>query len=87
MCAEIFFRFILKAEDITMIHSNESPFLQKPDYVVCTCMGVMCSEIEDAIDQGCTTFESLSDRLMVGTGCNSCVAEIEDMLVRKVAQK
>lgn len=53
---------------------------QRPDYVVCTCMGVMYQEIVTAISQGNTTFEQLSDKLLVGTGCNSCVPEIQEML-------
>lgn len=58
----------------------KSPLEQKPDYLVCTCMGVMASEIRDAIEQGNTTFEELSEVLMVGTGCNSCVPEVCDIL-------
>jgi assimilatory nitrate reductase catalytic subunit len=48
----------------------------KPDYLVCTCMGVMYSEIIQALDQGCKTLEELSDQLMVMTGCSSCKEEI-----------
>ena len=53
---------------------------QKPDYLVCTCMGVMYLEICAAIHEGCTDFESLKDRLLVGTGCNSCVPEVLQIL-------
>lgn len=53
---------------------------QKPDYLVCTCMGVMYSEICQAIKEGCHTFEALRDKLLVGTGCNSCVSEIQDIV-------
>jgi bacterioferritin-associated ferredoxin len=52
----------------------------KPDYLVCACMGVMYSEICAAIDAGDTTFAALSDKLMVGLGCSSCVQEIKDIL-------
>ena len=62
----------------------QSPLEQKPDYLICTCMGVMYSEIIEAIAQGDTTFDALQDRLMVGTGCNSCVAEIEEILEKEV---
>jgi bacterioferritin-associated ferredoxin len=51
----------------------KSPLEQKPDYVVCICWGVMYSEIVDAIKDGCHDFESLQERLMVGTGCSTCV--------------
>ena len=50
------------------------------DYLICTCMGVMYSEICDAIDNGAHTFQDLSERLGVGTGCSSCVAEIGQIL-------
>lgn len=54
------------------------------DYLVCTCMGVMKSEILEAIDSGLTTFDELSDELGVGTGCSSCVEEVQQMLAQKV---
>ncbi len=53
---------------------------QKPDYLVCTCMGVMASDIRQAIKEGCHDFESLSEVLMVGTGCSSCVDEVLELL-------
>ncbi len=57
-----------------------SPLHQKPDYLVCTCMGVMASEIREAIEKGYNTFEALSELLMVGTGCSSCVPEVNELL-------
>lgn len=57
-----------------------SPLLQKPDYLVCTCMGVMYSDICEAIKSGMDTFEALSDALGVGTGCSSCVQEVHEIL-------
>lgn len=59
---------------------------QKDDYLVCTCMGVMCSEIEQAIDAGADTFDALSDELMIGTGCTSCVDEVQQILEEKRKQ-
>jgi bacterioferritin-associated ferredoxin len=52
----------------------------KNDYVVCTCMGVLKSEIIDSISKGDTTYEKLQDSLGVGTGCSSCVQEVHDIL-------
>jgi bacterioferritin-associated ferredoxin len=54
------------------------------DYLVCTCMGVMRSEILAAIDDGAHTFEELSQLLGVGTGCSSCVAEVHQILQSKL---
>ena len=53
---------------------------QKPDYLVCTFMGVMASEIRQAIEDGAEDFEALSEILMVGTGCSSCVEEVMQIL-------
>lgn len=65
---------------------NEPKNCQKPsnDYLVCTCMGVMYSDICDAICKGCTDFQALSDKLGVGTGCSSCVAEVNEILTQEV---
>lgn len=61
-----------------------SPLEKMPDYLVCACMCVMYSEIVEAIDSGCKTFDDLSSSLLVGTGCNSCVAEIKQIVKEKV---
>ncbi|MBP6891967.1 (2Fe-2S)-binding protein [Candidatus Babeliales bacterium] len=53
------------------------------DHLVCICMGVMRSEIEQAIDDGDDTFEALSERLGVGTGCSSCIPEVKQILESK----
>lgn len=60
--------------------SNKSPLVQRPDYLVCTCMGVMYYDIVAAIHIGNTTYQALQDNLMVGTGCSSCVQEVKDIL-------
>ena len=52
----------------------------RPDYLVCTCMGVMYSDICKAIKDGNTTFESLEEMLMIGSGCSSCVEEVHEIL-------
>ncbi len=59
---------------------NKSPLLERPDYLVCTCMEVMCSQIVEAIKGGATTYQELSDQLGVGTGCSSCVDEVKEIL-------
>ncbi len=53
---------------------------QKPDYLVCTCMGVMYLEICQAIEDGARDFEALSELLAAGTGCTSCVDEVKHIL-------
>lgn len=68
---------------------EKSLLSQRPDYLVCTCMEVMYSQIVDAIEQGCNTFEELSDMLGVGTGCSSCVEEVYEILkeIKEVSKK
>lgn len=57
-----------------------------PDYVVCTCMGVMYSEIVDAIEKGARSVEALSDLLMTSTGCSSCLPEVKEILRDKAGK-
>lgn len=52
----------------------------KNDHLVCVCMGVMQSDICDAIDRGHDTFDKLQQKLEVGTGCSSCIAEVNDLV-------
>lgn len=58
----------------------KSPLLQRPDYLVCTCMGVMYSDILAAIAEGDDSYEKLQESLLVGTGCNSCVEEVKEIV-------
>jgi len=53
---------------------------EREDYLVCTCMEVMYSQIIESILNGSDTFEKLSDELGVGTGCSSCVDEVHEIL-------
>lgn len=65
----------------------KSPLELKPDYLVCICMDVMRSQIEQAIQLGCQDFKSLSQALGVGTGCNSCVEEVQEILLETMKNK
>lgn len=66
---------------------NESPLLKRPDYLVCTCMEVMYSQIVESIKNGVDTYEKLSDELGVGTGCSSCVDEVYFILEEEKRDK
>lgn len=61
----------------------KSPLLSRPDYLVCTCMAVMHSDIIKAIQEGDVTYELLQEKLLVGTGCNSCVEEVKMILAEE----
>ena len=64
----------------------KSPLTNRPDYLVCTCFGVMYSEICDAINNGSKSFESLQESLMIGTGCSSCVDEVHEILQQELSK-
>lgn len=69
------------------MRDSKSPLAQRPDYLVCTCLGVMYSDIVQTIQEGADTYQKLQDILLVGTGCNSCVAEVKDILSEELNQK
>lgn len=69
------------------MNDYKSPLEEKPDYLVCTCWGVMYTEIVQAIREGCKDFASLQEKLMVGTGCSSCVEEVYEILREYTLQK
>ncbi|NBQ16796.1 (2Fe-2S)-binding protein [bacterium] len=52
------------------------------DYIVCTCMEVTYLQIIEEIKNGSDSLKKLSKSLGVGTGCSSCVDEIEEMLIQ-----
>ena len=43
--------------------TKPSPLLQRPDYLVCTCMGVMYTGIIQAIENGADSYQKLQDTL------------------------
>ncbi len=68
-----------------ILHEKPEEKLQEitEDYVICTCMEVMYSQIIEEINNGSDTFKKLSKSLGVGTGCSSCVDEIEEIVMKK----
>lgn len=69
------------------MNEMQSPLEQKPDYLVCICYGVMYSEIVQAIKDGARDFDALQEKLMVGTGCSSCIEEIHAILQEEASDK
>jgi len=47
-------------------------------------MGVMYSDICSSIKNGCRTYQAISDELLVGTGCSSCVEEVKEILKNEI---
>jgi len=50
-------------------------------------MGVMHSDIVQAIENGSDSYQKLQDVLLVGTGCNSCVPEVFSILDEVTGKK
>ena len=65
---------------------SDSPLLKRPDYLVCTCMEVMYSQIVESIHNGSDTYQKLSDEHGVGTGCSSCVDEVHEILKEELGK-
>ena len=50
------------------------------DELVCQCMQVTRGEIVAAIRAGARTVDDLKEATQAGTGCGSCVFDLEDLL-------
>ncbi len=51
------------------------------DDILCTCMDITKGEVEDAIKgKKLTTVEQVQEETDAGTGCGSCIEDIEDLL-------
>lgn len=59
----------------------EKPLLDYyPDTIICVCMEVTEQEIRNAIIEGANTVPALSKKLLIGTGCSSCICEVEAII-------
>jgi bacterioferritin-associated ferredoxin len=50
------------------------------DEIICNCMQITRSEIEDAIKQGYDSLEKIQDKTEAGTVCGICVEDIVEIL-------
>ena len=62
------------------MNNDKMPLMQRPDYLVCTCMEVMYSQIVQAIKDGEDSFEKLSAMMGVGTEYSSGLEEVYEIL-------
>ncbi len=51
---------------------------------VCLCKSVTDLQIQDAVEQGVTSFESMQQHLSVGTVCGTCSCEVKDIIEQKL---
>lgn len=52
--------------------------------MLCHCLEVTKSTVQDAIDNGASTFSELVDKTKASTGCGSCAIYLHEMLGEKV---
>lgn len=55
------------------------------DKLVCACMQVTASAIDEAIDQGESSLAGLKNKLGCGSGCGSCLGEVQARLNKAYA--
>ncbi|MBB6461684.1 nitrate reductase [Flammeovirga kamogawensis] len=48
--------------------------------VICSCGNVGSGNLQKAMDEGCTTLNTLCEKTGAGLGCGSCKTEIQEML-------
>lgn len=51
---------------------------------VCLCKSVTDHEINDAVDDGVTSFEAMQARLSVSTVCGACTCEVKSIIKKKL---
>jgi len=62
--------------------------IDKPDYLVCVCMGVMYSDIyEFLMKSEQPSFDLAMQYLQVATGCSSCSDEVHAIVAEVVRAK
>lgn len=57
------------------------------DMYICLCNAVKQSQIEEAIDNGFTTFEGLQEHLEVAMNCGACTNDVLRILTEKTKQE
>lgn len=64
--------------------TNQKERLRKAtETVICHCRHVTDLDIQEAIERGNDTLESLSSATGAGTGCNTCISKVAEILSRR----
>lgn len=53
---------------------------------VCVCSAVSDRQIENAIDEGITSFEAMQDELGVAKACGTCSCEVKRVLQDRLSK-
>ena len=51
---------------------------------VCLCKSVTDHDINDAVENGVTSFAAMQDRLAVSTICGACTCEVKNIIKKKL---
>ena len=54
---------------------------------VCTCTGVTCGRIREAVEAGATTLEEVQEATGAGTVCGGCLEEVEALVRHFTAER
>ncbi len=55
--------------------------------IVCTCTGVTCGRIREAVNSGATTLEEIQEATGASTVCGGCMEEVEALLKHFLSQR
>ena len=53
---------------------------------ICLCKSVTERDIQEAVDMGLVSYDSVQSALSVGTGCGTCAYEVDNVIQDKLAQ-
>jgi len=51
---------------------------------VCLCKSITDHQINDAVENGVTTFEAMQSHLDVSSVCGACTCEVKDIISKKL---
>ena len=60
---------------------------QKMDKAICRCKKVYFDDLENAIENGASTFEEVQEATKVGTGCKRCVKQAQEVVEHLLNKK
>ncbi len=77
--------FVAHAGDLHGLRSDDNlhvvAVMIPVDRVICKCKNVSYGDIRNAMMNGARTIDEIKDITNTGTGCGSCIADIEEILI------
>lgn len=68
-------------------HQRRCDQKQHDNVIICFCFSITRDTIVDALQSGKTTFEQLQEELLVGTGCQRCVPDVQKIIDEAIRQQ